>query len=514
MSSTNITSSGTLTYSSGDETFSYSGSYTGDINTWPITVSAGVKVTFGSDLTLTTTTQYFTIGGSAVTIDGAGYEVDFSGIDTADGPYDGFINGGSQANSTVENIGCIGSGIIDINQIESYISIGSFTATSSISNCYVICGGFITHGIAGLYNSASISNCYVICGGNIEGGGGIAGQNNSGTISNCYVICGGSINFGGGIAGFGNSESISNCYVICGGNITGNVAGGIACSNNESTGTISNCYVICGGNIAGGGIAGSNNSATISNCYVNYNTVSGGSIFASSGSVDDTTCGSSNTPTWTSAGASKLLPSSAWTNYDSTKPWVLSAFDTAIASSTTATSTSGTIALNTYGETFANGSVYSGTNGATFTYNAPSNISYSGISSGITYTLGLYAYELLSNLTSITFTFTNDAAIQTAFNYTGTSANDIVPYTYSLTDDVTLNLDTTETNYYSSTSGSDLIYVFKTYTSGTKTTTNYQVNGQDLSDIFQPYSSEPKAETTGITVNGNDLNNIFQNKNI
>ena len=616
MSSTNITSSGTLTYSSGDGTFSYSGSYTGDINTWPITVSADVTVTFGSNLTLTTTNQYFIIGGTGVTIDGAGYEVDFSDINTQDSSYGGFIGGG-QERTNVQNIGCIDDGS---GQVGPYISIGNFTANSSISNCYVICSGNMTGAIAGGSNLGTISNCYVICSGNmyfggiagsnnsgsisncyaiigdtIEGGG-IASDNNSGSISNCYVICGGGIIFsivpidvGGGIAGRYNSGDIYNCYAIIGGIIQG---GGIASSDNsgsiyncyaiiggtiqgggiaahDNSGNISNCYAIIGGDIDnGGGIAGSDNSETISNCYViiggdidnegggiaapnnsgnisNCYAIIGGDITSSGGiagrynlgiisdcyvnyktksntgyfiaqNVNGGTGNNRKVPAeWTSDGADYLTPS-GWTNTDSTNitPWVLSAFDTAIASSTTATSASGNIALNTYGQSFLNGSVYSGTNGATFTYNAPSNISYSGISSGTTYTLGLYAYELLSNLTSITFTFTNDAAIQTAFNYTGTSANDIVPYEYSVTEDVTLYLAISPTNYYSSTSGSDLIDVFELYASGTKTTTNYQVNGQDLSDIFQPYSSGTKAETTGITVNGDDLNNIFEIKTI
>jgi hypothetical protein len=515
---TTITGSGTLTYSSG--LFSYGGTYTGDINTWPITINASLTVTFGSDLTLTTTAQYFIIGGENVTIDGAGYQVDYSEIT---GSYYGFIDGGSYNYSTVQNIACIRSGA---NLIYSYISKGNFTASSSISNCYVICGGNINSGgIAAQYNSAPISNCYVICAGDISfsfGSGGIAGQYNTGTITNCYVICGGNLS-GGGIAGYYNSGTISNCYFICGGDIsgTGSYGGGIAAYSNSVS--ISNCYVICGKTITGsnaGGIAANNNTGTISNCYVNYYAITKpNNAITPSTSGTTVKCKSlqSNPAKWTSIG-SAYLTSSTWTNTDSTNqtPWLLSAFDTAIASSTTATSTSGSIALNTYGQSFSNGTVYSGKQSATFTYNVGSSIAYSSISSGTTYTLGLYAYQLLSELTSstFTFTFTYDAQILSAYNSTDTTANNIVPYEYSVTDDVTLSPATSSTNYYSSTSGSDLINVFELYTSGTKTTTNYKVNGQDLSDIFQPYSSGTKAETTGITVNGSDLNNIFKIKNI
>ena len=328
-----ITGSGTFTYN--DSTFSYNGTISlvnGQI-AWPITISAGVTVTVGSDLTLTTISQYFIIGGSGVTIDGAGYEVN---VPTS---YTGLVQNGTSSSTIgysdclVKNIGLQSSSGINIGIARNYFGDGT--------------------------SSCSISNCYVICGGNINAAGGIAGNNNFGSISNCYV---------------------------------------------------------------------------------NYSTVSsGGYIFASAGTISD--CESAATPTWTSNGAGKLLPSSAWTditNGTDLRPWLLSAFDTAIASSTTATSDSGTIALNTYGQSFANGTVYTGTNGATFTYNAGSNIAYSSISSG-TYTLGLYANDLLSNLT-FTFTFTYPDAIKTAFNNNSsqTSVYSIVPYTYSVTDDVTL----------------------------------------------------------------------------
>ena len=410
MSGTIITTSGTLTYDGTDFIYTPNGGSATTITSWPITVSASVTVTFGSNLTLSDVSQYFTIGGSDVTIDGAGYVVDFSGINEG---YYGLIDGGSQTNSTVENIGCINSGSSDII---SYISRGSFTASSSISNCYVICGGNIIGGIAGFGNSAPISNCYVICGGNIQDfNGGIAGSNNSATISNCYVICGGDIIYlglgGGGIAGELNSGTISNCYVICGGNINGG-SGGIAVSNVYG-GSISNCYVSC-------------SNATSSN-------------IVNSG-IQPTDCAVDTTAKWTSAGYAKLdNTSNVWTDITTDtnlRPWLLSAFDTAIASSTTATSASGNIALNTYGQTFANGSVYSGTNGATFTYVAGTEIDYSNISSG-TYILGLYANDLLSNLTS--FTLTNGTTtMRTAFNYTGLNAEEVIPYSYSVTDDVTL----------------------------------------------------------------------------
>ena len=566
---TTITSDGTLSYSGG--TFYYNGSVI-DFSS-SITINADVTVTFGSNLTLTTTDQYFIINGSDVTIDGAGYEV------TVPIDYTGLVQNGTSlgsdgfSNCLVKSIGLQGSSNINTGIARDYFGNGA--SNCSITSCYVICGGNIDDGggIAGPYNSGDISNCYAICGGEINyndsllgSAGGIAGRNNSGTISNCYAIIGGTIggfgggiaapynsgdiyncyaiiggiiqgggiastnnsgdiyncyaiiggdiSGGGGIAGGPNSGTISNCYVIIGGDISG--GGGIAYNNNS--GNISNCYAIIGGEItSGGGIAGDSNLGTISYCYVNYNTKGGaGAYYFAQDLNNGTDNGRSNVPEWTSTGAN-YLTSSGWTNTDSTNntPWVLSAFDTAIASSSTTYFSPGSILLNTYGQTFENGTVYSGTNGATFTYNATSNIAYSGISSGTTYTLGLYAYELLSNLTSITFTFTYDDAIQTAFNYSGESANNIVPYTYSVTNNVTLTYTTISTSV---SFGAQTVSTTITDTNGntytfpiTVTVDNgvtisftgdITINTQSTNYFYIEYNDD--TSTGGLTVEGNN----------
>ena len=51
---------------------------TGDIlssYTWPITINSGVTVTLGSDISLTSNSQYFIIGGSNVTFNGLIYKI-------------------------------------------------------------------------------------------------------------------------------------------------------------------------------------------------------------------------------------------------------------------------------------------------------------------------------------------------------------------------------------------------------------------------------------------------------
>jgi hypothetical protein len=56
-------------------------------NSWPITINAGLTVTFSENLVIDSSNQYFIVGGSGVTIDGLGYTVDVSGV----APYTGLI---------------------------------------------------------------------------------------------------------------------------------------------------------------------------------------------------------------------------------------------------------------------------------------------------------------------------------------------------------------------------------------------------------------------------------------
>jgi hypothetical protein len=175
---------------------------------------------------------------------------------------------------------------------------------------------------------------------------------------------------------------------------------------------------------------------------VSYNTITNPSyIFAPSGSATSASS-QSPTPSWTSTGAGYLNNTgSVWTNLDPTTnktPWLLSSFDTAIASSRITNSSSGMIPLNTYGQSFTNGTVYSGTQGATFTYVAGTAIAYSDVSFVTSrYVLGLYAYDLLSELPS--FTLTNGTTtMRTAFNLSSGNAEDVIPYSYSVTNNVTL----------------------------------------------------------------------------
>ncbi len=228
-------------------------------NTGSYTISDGVTVTFGENLTITNTTQYFEIIGSNVTIDGAGYTVTINGVAN----FTGLVKSLTGANVLIKNIIVNTSGSPTLAIGAGYIAASYNNAT--ITNCYSSgsVNGKNSGGIAGRNNTGIISNCYST--GTISGqnAGGIAGFSNSGLISDCYSTGAISGVESGGIAGSYNKGNISNCYTSS--NISGVGAGGIAAFYNS--GNISNCYT--SGIISGqysGGIAGYNNLGAISNC--------------------------------------------------------------------------------------------------------------------------------------------------------------------------------------------------------------------------------------------------------
>ena len=462
MSGSTITGSGTLSYNSGTSTFSYTGAITLPIS-WPITITNSnapttLTVTFGTDLTLITNQYYFIINGDNVTIEGNNKTVT---IAATGNNYIGLVKNGDSISPGLGKLTCNIQNIAVVNNETATISaciaqdyFGNFasgSSTSSITNCSVTTKQGIDNlqgAIVGSNNFAIINNCYVIVGGGIGTGGGIVGEKNLGAIINCYAIVGGVVTTGGGIAGQNNNASITNCYAIVGGNVLAG-GGGIVGTSNLSLGIIRNCYAILGGTITGsGGIAGTLNAGTISSCYVNHGYSPGiapPNIFVGSntsgGSVIVATCGSGGTANWTTGpaiGASYLIPSRAWTSYNVTKPYLLSAYATAVTSSTTVNTTSGILGLTTYGSTLVNGTVTS-TQGETWSWST-SGIGYSNLST-VTYQLNIYANDLLSDLygSSPNF-FTNDNSIETAFNVSPTTgtANTIVPYAYSNTTNVSI----------------------------------------------------------------------------
>ena len=482
----------TLSYA--DNAFSYTVGGIATSFTWPITLAANTILTFESDLEITTSSQYFIVNGTNVTIDGGNHTVT---ITTSGNDYSGLVQNGTStvngfSNCTVQNIVAINNEANDINACISKEYFGKGTKDSaSATTCFITnCSVTTSNGVAssyqgafaGEYNYADISNCYVIIGGGIGNYcGGIVGNSNYGAISNCYVIIGGNIsNYGGGIAGDSNYGAISNCYAIIGGNIS-SYGGGI--SGGFNSGNISNCYAIIGGNIGsyGGGIAAQSNLYTaasldnvtystgmIFHCYVDTSST-GTNIFA--GDREVTIGGgneSGNSGAWTATGAAKLFPNSAWYIYDSTKPYVLSAFNTAVTLDTTIDST-GSLSLTSYGQSLSIGTVTSSPE-ATWTYSKTTGTiaTTDNLDAG-EYTLTIYAYNLLSDVSG--FTFSQDDKIEKAFNVTSTNttANTIIPYMYSNTT-VIIATSTTTTEAPTTTTTTTPATTTTTTTTTTETT--------------------------------------------
>ena len=183
-----------------------------DNNSWPVTIAAGLTVTFSENLVVTNANQYFIVGGSGVTIDGLGHTVEVSGV----APYTGLVRNGNfdlergdftashtggYPNATVQNIGVIssnGSCLAESNASYNYQNksawvcsafFGSVDGRCTIQNCYAI--GDLANGTAGILGRQSyncdVLNCYAIVSTMPEWAGGIAGSwNQYLTVSNCY----------------------------------------------------------------------------------------------------------------------------------------------------------------------------------------------------------------------------------------------------------------------------------------------------------------------------------------
>ena len=175
---------------------------------WLISGS-NITLTFGANLTISNTNQYFEITGSDITINGANKIITVDGLTNFNGLFD--ASNANASSAEIKNIG-----VITIN--------GTYTGGN---------GGYISRTL----NKATISNCYST--GWIRGTntGGIVGYQNSGLVRNCFTT-GNLGDYTGGIVGPLNSGVVTNCYTT--GNIFGTLAGGIA--GHSSSGMIQNCY--------------------------------------------------------------------------------------------------------------------------------------------------------------------------------------------------------------------------------------------------------------------------------
>jgi len=231
---------------------------------WFISGSS-ITVTFGENLTISNSIQYFEITGSNVIINGDNHIVTIDGIANFNGLVDAQNPNASSAE--IKNIGVETTHGTTLNGYAGYISANNNKAI--INLCYstgIISGGF-SGGIVGANNDGIVKNCH--SSGEISGetAGGIAGIHNNSIIENCYSTGKISGNSSGGISTYYHNGLIKNCYST--GEIAGDYCGGIFGSPEGNHKEISNCYST--GQITGTNSAGIvvNNKPTgkISNCY-------------------------------------------------------------------------------------------------------------------------------------------------------------------------------------------------------------------------------------------------------
>jgi hypothetical protein len=246
--------------------------------TWPITINEGtsispIVVTFGDDITLNSSSQYFIIGSEYITLDGGNNTVTISGVTN----YPGLVQNGTggangKSNITIQNInmGTLNGSTIAFGK--GWVCQNYFGKTSSnilITNCH-------SDALIGPNNA-----CGFICGIAFGQGNGTTSSSNC-EITNCSTSGKILSNFGGCICGaltgqLGGIVNIINCYST--GNIIGNQSGGICgaqAGQDFGTVNITNCYssgiIDSSGNSFCGGIISMragyiNGNVNITNCY-------------------------------------------------------------------------------------------------------------------------------------------------------------------------------------------------------------------------------------------------------
>ena len=257
--------------------------------TWPVTVNGGtlanpVIISFGENIILSNSSQYFITDSQYIIYDGTGKLVTVSNVAS----YQGLIRNG-YSNVTVKNINSQISGSSSLQNSGGWICQGNFGGGANnvlIDNCSNSDsgGGICGERVGGNGGTIIITNCSNSGVINPNNAGGICGREigiNNGTVSitNCSnsgVINGVAI---GGMCGNAAGRNngiiiITNCYNT--GTINGSENGGMTGRNtcfNNGTITISNCYntgIIGSGS---GGMCGAffawntNNLCTIKNCY-------------------------------------------------------------------------------------------------------------------------------------------------------------------------------------------------------------------------------------------------------
>ena len=393
----------------------------------PITISAGITVKLGANIT-DSTGKYFIIGGNGVVFDGSSNTITINNVTN----YPGLISCSVSAYSaTIQNLGILTSGTTVLNAyngwvVQGYSGGGALDSGTTASNCYSTgniannyCGG-----IFGAYSKGIAINCYST--GNILGvyTGGIFAYYSSGSATYCYNTGQIGSGYSGGIFGGNSSGNATYCYST--GTISSYYCGGIFGYNN--TGTASRCYYAgtmtntsnSGGIIAGGvsstWVDGVNyqsaSTATASYCYSIGGSISSFAPFSS-------TCISNSTKIWSDTSATSTIYNgtggSIWTDIDTTNtnvPWLLSSFNKSLYTNLIENYSTSLSSYTTSAGLFSSSVAFDPSG------NTPISPTYSIISSPSTYTP-----TINSTTGALTFTNINGSSATTVlcyYNYNST----------------------------------------------------------------------------------------------
>ncbi len=362
MPSSTISTSGSLTQSGTDILFN------SVILTFPVSISSSCTITLAENLTFYSVSQYFIIASNGINIQGDNYTITINNISG----YTGLI----QCNTAYTNI--------NIN------NLGVLSVSSSLNNS----AGWIVQASSGNDSGITCYNCYST-GEITNNSGGIFGQSSSGTATNCYST--GTIGTSsGGIFGPTSSGTATNCYST---GVNAFYSGGIFGGN--SSGTATNCYSTGAINASSGGIFGDVSGGTATNCYSTGEIIGGGGIFGSSaGTAINCYCiggtiigGNTQTncyaalETWNNTHANTYMVfGTTWFSINSTTPWLLKSFNSAIynPSSATTTSSSYTTSSGLFSTNSVLGSptylVYSSTNNTPTVNSSTGQLTFTGAS--------------------------------------------------------------------------------------------------------------------------------------
>jgi hypothetical protein len=168
--------------------------------TWPVTIDAGVKVTLGDTLSISTnqgTNGYFKIGGDNVQILGNNKTVTITNIPNYPGLFQNGTNTESGSPLIIQDLGILSTGTttlaVDGGWLgQSYFGKDLSADSINVTDCYStgdITGGS-SGGIFGVFSSGTATNCYSTGGIFGGGAGGIFGDGAGGTATNCYIANG------------------------------------------------------------------------------------------------------------------------------------------------------------------------------------------------------------------------------------------------------------------------------------------------------------------------------------